>query len=459
MRITTEPLENRQLALTIELDEERTQQAMQRAAREIAKQVDIPGFRRGKAPYAAIVQRFGEEVVRRQAADLIADDVYAEALEQEQIKPYAAALDDLKLNPITFRLTVQLIPEVDLGNYRELRLEPPSVAVPPEDVAQVLESIREEEAFFEPADRPAKIGDGVEFSLVARTADGAEVLRGNDLRTILAAGSDDPAPGFHEALVGATAGEERVFTLTLGENFPQEERRGQEATFTVTVNQVYDYILPQLDDDLARAVGHYASLDELRQDVERRMLEGAKQRADEQYGEQVIAALVERARIEYPPALLREQLDHMVQEYGRAVTRETKLSLEDYLRVRNKTEEQLREEMTPRAVQRVKVALALSELARREGLDVSEEELKRGLEEMIAPFGSRAEQMRAALTSSEEGRRSVVSRLLTNKAVERLVAIARGEAPPLPSETTDAQAAPVEAEATAAGAALAEAGG
>jgi len=115
--------------------------------------------------------------------------------------------------------------------------------------------------------------------------------------------------------------------------------------------------------------------------------------------------------------------------------------------------------MTPRAVQRVKVALALSELARREGLDVSEEELKRGLEEMIAPFGSRAEQMRAALTSSEEGRRSVVSRLLTNKAVERLVAIARGEAPPLPSETTDAQAAPVEAEATAAGAALAEAGG
>ncbi len=434
--------------MTIEVDDEKTREAMQRAGREIAKQVDIPGFRRGKAPYAAIVQRFGEDAVRRQAADLLADDVYSEALEQEQIEPYAQAeLEDVKLDPITFKLTIPLRPIVDLGAYREYRLTPPVVELPGDAVSKTIESLRDEQAFFEPADRPAQLGDGVAFDLLAKTADGTEVLKGDDLRMVLDASSTDPVPGFHEALVGAKADEVRVFTLPLGDNYPREELRGQQAEFTVNVKQVYDYILPKLDDDLARTVGNFATFEELRQKIEEQLREMEKDRVEREYAEQALTALVEGAHTEFPPAMVKAELDTMVKEYERAVKREAKMSLEDYLRINNKTADGLREEMTPSAVERIKRGLALSELARLEGLELSDEEIRRGLEMVTAPYGSRGEQMRSALASSEDGRRAISGRLMGGKAVARLVEIAKGEAPALGEAPAAAEAPTAEVEA------------
>jgi trigger factor len=147
LEITTETLENRQLRLTIEVDEERTQQAMKKAARQISKQVRIPGFRKGRAPYELIVQRFGEDTVRKEAADLLIEAVYREALEQQEIDPYApGALDDMALNPLTFKFTISLDPTVELGDYRDYRLKPRKVRVLKKQVQQALEEIREQNA-------------------------------------------------------------------------------------------------------------------------------------------------------------------------------------------------------------------------------------------------------------------------------------------------------------------------
>ncbi len=428
MEITTESLENRQLRLTIEVDEERAQQAMRRAARQIAKQVNIPGFRKGKAPYGLIVQRYGEDTVRKEAAEALAEAVYREALEQEEIELYApGGLEEVILHPITFKFTIPLRPTVELGDYRNYRLKPPRVRVSKKQVQQALEEIREQNVILELADRPAALGDGVAIDLVGQAAEGVEFLKGDDIRILLDAESADPAPGFAEAIVGMEAGEERTFTLTLPDDFSRQELRGQEAEFTVKMVGVYESTFPELDDDLARTVGNFDSLKELEKHIREQLQQAAQGKADEEYTEQVLEAILEQAQVEYPPVMLEKELDKAVGEVEQAVRREMRLSLEDYLRLQNQTMEGLREELEPRTAARLKRALVLGEVVRQEGLEVNEEEIDAHITNVSGPWGVRADKVRASL-SSDEGRQVVRSHLLADKAVQRLVAIAKGEA-------------------------------
>jgi len=435
LKVITQPLENRQMSLTIEVDEERTMQTMRRASRQIARQVNIPGFRKGKAPYEVILQRFGEDTLRREAADLLAKEVYREALDQEGIEPYGPGeLDGVELNPITFRLTVPLSPLVDLGNYRDYRLDPPEVTVSEKEVEEALEKIREEQAYLEPVERPLALNDGVVLDLVAKSADGVEILKGEDVHTLLEAGSSDPAPGFAEAIVGMVPNEIRVFTLTLPDTFPQEEFRGQEAEFTVRVTEVYDYILPELDDDLARAAGNFASLEEMKEQIRDQLRQAAQAEADRKYAEQVVAAIIEQAQVEYPPAMLEKELDAVLEEAKESLRREAKLSLEDYLRIQGQSLEEFREALLPRAAARLKRGLVLAEVIELEGIELADEEINARIEEMSAPWGSRADAVRTALQTGAE-RQALRNRMLAEKAIDRLVAIARGETvEPTPDE-------------------------
>ena len=428
MKITTEPLENHQLILTIEVDEERTQQAMRRAARQIARQVNIPGFRKGKAPYDVIVQRHGEDTVRKEAADILAQEVYLEALEQEGIEPYAlGVLDEVVLRPITFRLTIPLRPTVDLGDYHNYRLKPPKVKVSKKEVQQALEAIREQNAVLEPVDRPAALNDMVVMDLAGQTADEVVFLKGNDARILLDAESTEPAPGFAEAIVGMEADEERTFTLTLPDDFPREELQGQEAEFTAKLAEVYKRILPELDDDLARTVGNIDSFKELQEHVRGQLRQAAQEKAGGEYAGQVLEAIIEQTQVEYPPVMLEEELNAAVEDFKQQVRHQARLSLEDYLHIQGKTMEELREELRPQATARLKRALVMGEVVRLEGLEVDEEEIGAHIEQVSASWGARADEVRTSLDSGE-GRRTVRSRLLTDGAVQRLVTIAKGEA-------------------------------
>jgi trigger factor len=190
--------------------------------------------------------------------------------------------------------------------------------------------------------------------------------------------------------------------------------------------EVYDQTIPELDDDLARTVGNFDSLKELEKQVKEQLLQPAQQEADQKYAEQVIEDLVEEAQIEYPPVLLERELDDAVKDAEQVVKRDAKLSLEDYLRLQDKTMEELRKELEPSAEARLKRALLLGEVAQLEELDVDEEEIHARIEAMSAPWGVRSEEVRKSL-SSDSGQRAVRSRLLANKAVQRLVAIAKGE--------------------------------
>ncbi len=427
MNITTEPLESHQLRLVIEMDEEETQQAMQRAARRISKQVNIPGFRKGKAPYNLVLQRFGEDTVRKEAAEAVVEEAYDEALKQKEIEPYASAeLEKVDLDPITFTFTVPLRPTVDPGDYRDYRLKCKQVRISKKQVQEALEDIRMQNAILELVERSVQMGDGAVVRITAMV-DGEELIKGDHVHIMVEAGGTYPAPGFAEAILGMASGDERTFTLTLPDEFPREDVRGQAAEFSVKMMEVYDQTIPDLDDDLARTAGSFDSLKELEKQIKEQLRQSAKQQADQAYTEQMLSNLLEQAQIEYPPVMIERELDNAVEEVERIVRREAKLSLEDYLRLQNKTMEEQREELRPSAEGRLKRALLLREIAQLEELDVDEEEIHTQIEAMSAPWGVRAEEVRTSL-SSDAGQQAVRSRLLADKALQRLIAIAKGEA-------------------------------
>lgn len=439
MKITTEPLENRQVEVTIELGEERTEQALRRTARLISREVDIPGFRRGKAPYGAIVQRYGEKVVRQEAASALAEDIIEEALKEEGIHPYGPVeLNDVMLNPITYRCTVPLQPVVDLGDYRDYRREMPEVEVPEEDVQEELDEIRRQNAVLEPLDRPAAIDDVVVLDLSIETDEG-QMIYDEEYEVHLAAESEHPAPGFAEEVAGMEIGQERTFTLTLPDDFPEEEFQAQDATFSVQLKEVYNHILPEFDDDLARTVGPYDSLEELKEHIRQRLMEEAWEEAEAEYTEQVVEDIVEQARFDYPPHILEEELDEMVEQFEESLKQQQHLTLEDYLRLQDQTEEELRESLKPEAKKSLKISSVLGKVVQVENLEVDEDEVSEKVDAFARMFGERADVARAEIDTTE-GRDHLRRRLLTDKAIARLVAIAKGEAPELDADTETPEA-------------------
>lgn len=428
MNITKESAGERQLSLTIEVDEERVERARRRTAREISREVDIPGFRKGKAPYEVVVQRLGERVFQQELVGVLAEDVYREALEEEDIVPYApGTLEETTFDPLTLRFTVPLVPTVDLGDYRAYRLEAEDVEIPEDELDEALEAIREQNAVLAPLDRPAAKGDLLVGELVGRTPDGAEFLHEEDARLLLDPEHGPAVPGLVNELIGLAEGEERSFSLVLPDDFEAEELAGQEVTFEIKVEHVYERILPDLDDDLARTVGNFDTFEALEASVRQRLKERERAEIESEYAERVLQDIVDQAEVSYPPVMLEEALQDAIENYEREIERREHMMLEDYLRIKGTSMEALREELRVDVEASLERSLVLGEVVEREGLEVSEEALDVQIVEASERYGDQADELRAAL-SAPENRRGIRNRMLANQAAERLVAIAKGEA-------------------------------
>ncbi len=431
--VTTEAVGKRDLRLTVEIPEERVQQEMRRVAREISAQVAIPGFRKGKAPYNVILQRYGEERLREQVAEDLTREFYRAAIEQEGITPYGpASLESIQLSPMRLTFTLPLPPVVRLGDYRSLRVDFPPVEVTEEDIQEVLETIRQENAVLEPAEgRGAQTGDILHIQVEGRTDQGQLFLEDDGAQVLLDPESTYPAPGFYQALEGMTPGEERTFRLKMPDGQPSEE-----AEFRVQLLALYSRILPELDDDLARTVGPYLTLEALKEDIQGQLLQMRERAAREEYARAVIQRLVDQAEVEYPSFLLEERLQDLMEDLEERVREEQRMTLQDYLKVAGQTMEDLQERLRPVADFQVRRMLALGELARAEGLTVSDEEINQRIQALGEAWGDRSEAMRAQLEKSEN-REHLGAQILYEKVLDRLIAIARGE--PVPEPATGGQ--------------------
>ena len=434
MKVSTERIPESQVVLEIEVEPERLERTLERAYRRLAQKTEVPGFRKGKTPRHMLERYLGRDAVRQEALRLLIPEAYNQAIEEESID--AVDYPDIEVvqeEPLIFKATVAIRPSVDLGDYRELRVEREPVTVSEEQVNEKIEELRHRYAILEPVDRPPQMGDRV-WADVRVSVDGRSVFSEDDAEIHLHQGVTVLMPSFVEELLGNEKGVERQFSIDVPPDYPQRLLAGKTCLCTVLVKEIKEERLPELDDTFAAVVGEgFPSLEALRQRLESDLRESAEQETDGRYRGKVVDGVVAAASVEFPPVLTERETEQLLRE---RLSSSGVGDIEGYLRQVRKSEEELRQELRLQAVERIQGSLVLGQVAAVEGISVSEEDVDAEIERLAASSGPRADEIRRVFGSA--GSREALGRsLLTRKTVERLVAIASGEEVPPPAEAAE----------------------
>ncbi|NBD35220.1 MAG: trigger factor [Chloroflexi bacterium] len=427
--VKKELLETQEVLLTIEVSEKKTSKAMRAEVREISREYRFPGFRKGRVPYRVVVNRFGEEAILHRVSDQIIKDIYPKIIEEAAIDPYGPGeLEDVEYDPLTYFIRVPLMPDVDLGDYEGIWLNWEEPTISEEEVEARLEEIQEEHMVLEPKDEPAEIGDEVYLDIEGLLPDGEKIIEEEDFELILDPDETFITPGFIEEIVGLAPEDEKSFTLTLPETLAEEALRNAEVTFEVYILDIYKRILPDIDDALAMTVGNYEDLDELKESIHSELLDQKREQGQREYRESLVDLLVEQAEVRYPPAMLEDEIDDLVENTERNVQQQAQISLEDLLNMQGQSMEEFREGMRPQAEARLVRGLVMTKFAQQEGLSVDDDELVREFSETFGQFEdfSQDEMLGAELDS--QFARMIRNSLVGKKAMDRLEAIGKGEA-------------------------------
>jgi len=359
--------------LRVEAPASELETAVNAALRRLAARVRLPGFRPGKAPAAMVERALGWDAVRQEAVDAFVPELYTRALEQAGVQP----VDDPQLDlepvergqPLIFTATVTVRPDVELGDYRSLRVDVPATEVTDDQVDEMIEELRRRNSELRDVERPAQSGDVLRCTLVMRR-DG-EVLSGEDEEDRdLDIDRERLLPGLADALIGLDAGAQRSFQLTLPEDFSREELRSATVDVDVSVSAVRERILPPLDDTLA-ALGEHGTLEELRADYGTRLREVGAERDREALEAAALEALRDHVVIDLPESMVEREIDRQISDLDSRL-QSMGMPLERYLEYTGTTTEKLRGERREAAVQRIRLELALDELVKAEGLEVDE---------------------------------------------------------------------------------------
>lgn len=432
MKVTQEQLPNCQVGLTIEPDESQVEQALRQAARKIARQYTVPGFRKGKAPYSAVVRAFGKDVLYEQVVEDMGDKLYKQALEETGLEPIApGTLEDVSFDPLAFHLVLPMPPEVELGDYRSLRVERPEVEVTEDEIQEELETLQKSQAEWFPVEEgTADFGDLITMSVHARAGDDV-IIEDDAFELVLEEGGQDFPPGFDQEFIGRKAGEAFSFDLIYPEDWPSS-RAGATAHFEVEVHSIKRYDVPELDDDFAPLVGDYDTLDDLKASLRTGIVERRQEEMEHEYANQVLQELIEKAdKLDYPPVLVEDAIDRLQQEQERELSR-LGFPFEEYLGMTGNTAESYRDQIRGPAEQRLRGDLVLEKLIELEQLEATDEEIEERIDELLEGNEGNQENLRTMLTS-EGGRAVMTQEIVRRKSIERMLAIAQGEAPERPA--------------------------
>jgi len=435
LTIKREEDSQRQLTVEIDVAEERVQKAMRSKARELAREIHLPGFRKGKAPYNVVERRVGREALRAEAADDLINAVVEEALEGMEAEIYSQpALEDMELEPLRLKLLVPLRPKVELGDYRAIRREVEPVTVDFKAVQDLLERMRERRAKIETVERPAEMGD------VAMVA-GKGTL-GEDETIFDSEGTDwllDPERTFAglpvvENLYGMSADEEKSFSFTVAEDFEDEDMAGKELSFEIKVIDVKSRDVPELDDEFARGEGDFEDLDGLKATIHDELEKEAEATANQKLIDDFIEAVGEEATVVYPPAAVEMEIDESVAS-TKGNLGNSGLEWTDYLKLSGQTEGEIRESMREGAEKRLRNRLLLGEVVAAEKLDIPIEEIDAEIDRRMEGIEGDAtrDQMRK-IYSQGEGLNYIANQMLMDKITERVTSIVTGNAPDLTVE-------------------------
>jgi len=433
--IHSEEDSERQLKVTIEVPEERVQKQMRSAARALARDINIPGFRPGKAPYNVIVQRVGADALRADSIQDMLDSVVEEALEEIEVTPYRpASLDDLEMDPFVIKLTVPLEPKVVLGDYRAIRKEVEQVQVTEEALNESLENIRNHHQILEQVERPAELGDLITVSGEGKLddEDGGIIWQEENTDLVMDPEKIFPDLPFVENLLGMSAEEEKEFSFTFPEETEEEELAGKSVLFQVRVSNVQSRELPELNDDLAQKEGDYQTLAEMTEAIGKELLEQAERQAKSDLMDEVVDEMLAEAEIVFPPAVVDAELDNRMESFQEQITR-SGWQWQDWLTLQSESEDSLKESWREDAIEGVRRGLVLGHFIEQEMITVEMADIDEKVDTVLERFGDNEElkeQLRSIYTQGQ-GLQSLSNDIVMEKAQERIEAIVTGNAPDL----------------------------
>jgi len=429
MKLETEPLDGHQVRLTITLDDETVNRARREVAQALSKQVRIPGFRPGHAPLAAVIRAVGgEEAFNAELADHLAKQAYPKALDEAKIDPYGPGkILEFKTSPFQFIVQIPLEPTVDLKDYKSIRLPFPEVSVGDEEIERHLELMREDNAVIQLVERPAQFGDQVEADVVCKYHESGELaLTIPPDNPIVMTPEGEILPGLANLLVGMSAGERKEATLVVPEDYNDEGLRGATLDLSIEVQRVNSRTLPDINDELAQTVGSFTTLAELREDLRQQLAERRRMQAEQAFLVQALDAFTALAEVRYPLEFIEDQLNELLEEFAEDIEDSQGLPFDEWLKVRGKTKEAVREELRPLAELRGRRGLVMRALAQAEGLTVSEVEVNARIDDIVSKQSRNYSSVKAAM-SAPDIRSTIRRNILSNKILQRMAQIARGE--------------------------------
>jgi trigger factor len=422
MQITSTPGPNSTAVLEIEVPAERLDRAIGDAVRRLARGSRVPGFRPGKAPRQVLERHLGPGAVVDEAVEHLVQDAYREALLEQGILPLTNA--DVEVvqaeegKPLVFKATVQVPPEVTLGDYQHFNFRPEVDTIDEARVSKVLDELRDQNATLTAVEgRGARDGDYAVISFVG-SRDGEPFEGGASERMPLILGQERLIPGFEANLQGLEVGGSTEFDITFPDDYPETELAGKEAHFAVELRELREKVLPELDEDFVGTLGDFADVEALRHDVKARLEGNALDRARHGFADRIIDYAVANATVDLPPILVDQEIEVMHDEFRGTLARQG-IAEEAYLKAVDKTDADLHAEFRPGAEKRVRTLLVLSKIADAESVTVPEADVDAEVARGRERYADDARLL--AYFDSDRGRSYIRSTLRRTRVVEGLI--------------------------------------
>ena len=424
MKVTAEHGENREVTLTIEVDQDKLEKATDSAAKRISGRVNIPGFRKGKAPRRIVENFVGKEAILQEAFERLAQQAFEDALTEQDMEPVTrpeidiVTLEEGKNVIFTAKFTQR--PEVALGDYKGLAVEKQEIVVADEDVDRQIEGMRQNQGTLvdAPADAAVKKDDFVTLDFEG-FVDGKPFKGGKGEDYPLQIGSGSFIPGFEEQLVGMKVGEEKDVNVTFPEDYHAEDLKGKKAVFKCKINSIKRKEVPEMTDELAQKVSTFKTVAELREDVKKRLEENAKRQSENEKRAAIIEKATEDTKVDIPEIMIEDRISQMIQEFAMRLEQQG-MSFEQYLQSANTDIQKLREQYRDTAEKAVHMELMLNEVAKVENIAVTPEDLTAEVAQMAATYGATPKQVQKIIR--EQGRVSdLAAQVLQRKTADFII--------------------------------------
>lgn len=426
MKVTNEKTENSQVFLNIEMEAAEMEEALEKSYRRLVKKANIPGFRKGKAPRDVLERYLGTESLTEDALDKMIPEAYERAIKEQEIDAFAQPhIEVTQTDPVIFKATVPVRPTVTLGDYHSIKVAPEPVELTEDNINTVIDRLHHQQATWEPVERPVAFDDLVVLDIESGIEE-EPFLNRKGFQYRVRRDDPFPVPGFAEQLPEMKKGEDKEFKLQISSDYPQSELAGKEPWFKVTVTEIKEEKLPELNDELAKQINpEFETVAILREKVSTELQQQAEEKAKIDFEAKVIQEVVDLTQVEFPPVLVEMETDRLINEQARRLQMSGH-GLEEYLNSVNKTEEELREELKPRANKRITDSLVLEKISEEEKIEVSDAEIDAEIEETLKGADKNRDELQKYL-NTPQSKESFKQILTTRKTVQRLVAIAKGE--------------------------------